>query len=768
MLLLRAFAIIALIRFLLLSAVVVVPLKLVNGIIKNMIMRKIISIIILLLSITAYSQLPYNEGFESISSANTLPTGMTSSSLGTNCLTYLASNTYNRTPHAGSKFASFKYGSNDWFYTPGLALTGGVSYQFSVWYITDGATGISFEAKYGTSASSAAMTGTITGASVTNPTNTSYTQLTGTFTPATTATYYIGLHGTLSFTPWYLTFDDIEVKAAASNMSYVSCTTTQNNTSNVSKGTTNNEIIGLQIVTTGSANPLSVSSFTFSIAGSTAASTDITNARLWSSGTSSSFSTVTQLGNVVASPNGSFTISSGTNLPFGLSEGTNYFWLTYDVPSGAITGHVVDAQCASVTVGGTAQSPTVTAPSGSRPIVAAPPPVNCDSYNGAFNVSSVGYLSTGTYHQEYVLVNSSTNTIVAINNTGSFSGAGIGGYYIYAVNYEGLRPAQLSVGNSWATVVAYDAVASNCIDLSTSYQGRVLYVCNTDSICEPNSIDVKVKNNNTASGYQTYYILVRGLNIIASNTTGLFTLAQYGTDGLFNIYVVNTNNASVINEITNLGPWADVPALAASCCMDVLGPRAYFVSDIAAASCTTLPVELISFESSCVNDQQSLTWKTASEENNAYFSLEKSIDGTNFSSIAIIPGAGNSNSTISYSAVDREYTNMCFYRLAQTDFDGSTHYSDIIGSSQCVSAYRYFSASVVNTENSFITVQFSSELEELTSLVITDELGQTIYRGESYKGDRKHEVPFNLFSNRSVYFFHIQNTTTQFLIKHVL
>lgn len=149
----------------------------------------------------------------------------------------------------------------------------------------------------------------------------------------------------------------------STDMVYSSGTTTQTNTSTVLKATTNNEVIGIQIVTTGTTNPLSATNFSLNTTGTTAPLTDITNAKLWSTGTSSTFATTTQFGATVAAPNGAFTIT-GTQT---LSTGTNYFWLTYDVPAGATTGNVIDAQCASLTVG-TPQTPTVTAPAGSRTI----------------------------------------------------------------------------------------------------------------------------------------------------------------------------------------------------------------------------------------------------------------------------------------------------------------------------------------------------------------------------------------------------------------
>ncbi len=152
----------------------------------------------------------------------------------------------------------------------------------------------------------------------------------------------------------------------AAAMAFSSCTTTQSVTSAVAPGGTSQQMIGIEIVTTGSTSAITASSFTFNTTGSSAVA-DISNAKLWSTGTSSTFATSTQLGSTTTSPSGSFTITGGTNMPLTLSTGTNYFWLTYDIASTATLSDVVDAQCTSVTVG-SAQTPTTQAPAGSRTI----------------------------------------------------------------------------------------------------------------------------------------------------------------------------------------------------------------------------------------------------------------------------------------------------------------------------------------------------------------------------------------------------------------
>lgn len=93
-----------------------------------------------------------------------------------------------------------------------------------------------------------------------------------------------------------------------------------------------------------------------------------------------------------------------------------------------------------------------------------------------------------------------------------------------------------------------------------------------------------------------------------------------------------------------------------------------------------LPIELISFEGVSKSGYNHLFWKTASEFNNDYFTIEKTQDGIDFVPIANINGAGNSNIVLNYDYIDYDISNTInYYRLKQTDYDGKYEYSHIIG-----------------------------------------------------------------------------------------
>lgn len=94
----------------------------------------------------------------------------------------------------------------------------------------------------------------------------------------------------------------------------------------------------------------------------------------------------------------------------------------------------------------------------------------------------------------------------------------------------------------------------------------------------------------------------------------------------------------------------------------------------------TLPVELLSFKGVVNNGKITLEWETATETNNDYFTIYKSKDGINWDNIGIVNGSGFSNHIISYQLIDNNpFMGINYYRLSQTDFDGTTKINDMIG-----------------------------------------------------------------------------------------
>ena len=91
-----------------------------------------------------------------------------------------------------------------------------------------------------------------------------------------------------------------------------------------------------------------------------------------------------------------------------------------------------------------------------------------------------------------------------------------------------------------------------------------------------------------------------------------------------------------------------------------------------------LPVEMLYFEARNMDDDAMLSWATASEENNDYFSVEHSTDGANFREVGKVDGAGSSTEQQVYQFLhDETVEGLNYYRLRQVDFNGSFEYSEV-------------------------------------------------------------------------------------------
>ncbi|MBO2007762.1 LamG-like jellyroll fold domain-containing protein [Hymenobacter negativus] len=96
-----------------------------------------------------------------------------------------------------------------------------------------------------------------------------------------------------------------------------------------------------------------------------------------------------------------------------------------------------------------------------------------------------------------------------------------------------------------------------------------------------------------------------------------------------------------------------------------------------------LPVELSAFTASFDGSEAvRLAWTTASEKNSARFEVERSIDGSEFGLLSIVPAAGSSAAQQAYALRDAHLPHtaaMLYYRLRLFDADGTANYSPVRG-----------------------------------------------------------------------------------------
>ncbi|MEP5613680.1 MAG: T9SS type A sorting domain-containing protein [Cyclobacteriaceae bacterium] len=141
----------------------------------------------------------------------------------------------------------------------------------------------------------------------------------------------------------------------------------------------------------------------------------------------------------------------------------------------------------------------------------------------------------------------------------------------------------------------------------------------------------------------------------------------------------------------------------------VLGLSSFSTFDPHVDASSPLPIELISFSAENAAEGVNLNWSTATELNNDFFTIERSLDGETFTDLVEIDGAGNSSSTLSYEFTDTGVSEgIYFYRLKQTDFDGKGSYSEIIAiyhTTEVVSDQLKLYPNPVNGETFYVSTE---------------------------------------------------------------
>ncbi|MDQ3111232.1 MAG: hypothetical protein M3R17_15190 [Bacteroidota bacterium] len=211
----------------------------------------------------------------------------------------------------------------------------------------------------------------------------------------------------------------------------------------------------------------------------------------------------------------------------------------------------------------------------------------------------------------------------------------------------------------------------------------------------------------------------------ANPTSGTYNTSLYSTT------YTNSGGAAgwtVMKAATIAGPWA----LSGTCVTTSTPPLTQrtgmtnFSVFAVAQSVQPLPVSIVDFSGSAGADFNHLQWTTASENQNDYFSLERSTDGVTFTELGRIDGAGNSTQLLNYSFNDMNPAEgINYYRLKQTDFNGDFTYSAVIDlnfhrGNMSVNNIR------PNPTNGEVNFDFASPEETEIHFIITDVTGRIV------------------------------------------
>jgi hypothetical protein len=175
---------------------------------------------------------------------------------------------------------------------------------------------------------------------------------------------------------------------------------------------------------------------------------------------------------------------------------------------------------------------------------------------------------------------------------------------------------------------------------------------------------------------------------------------------------------------------------------------------------TPMPVELLSFTSNVTSRDVHLTWKTAKEQNNKGFDIErKAFSDKNWNKVGFVEGNGNTNTQTTYNYDDKKLnTGKYSYRLKQVDYNGNYEYFTLNNSVEVGVPSKFdLSQNYPNPFNPVTNIEYSVPFDSKITVKIYDNLGReisTLVNESQVAG--YYTVQFNAASLSSgVYFYRI-------------
>ena len=347
------------------------------------------------------------------------------------------------------------------------------------------------------------------------------------------------------------------------------------------------------------------------------------------------------------------------------------------------------------------------------------------SGGGAFTLNVPVNISTGgdLNMSSGTIVTTSANLLTlqdeTVTSTVGNSSSYVNGPLAYTMSLSGSRTLNFPVGkgSDWRPAVLN--LTHNAATAYTYIAERFNSSAQTFGFTKPSTIE-------EVSAY-SYWDISRSPSSSANLTGGVVTF-YYGSAGTDDH--VTDYTGLTIGKSNGAGAWVDLIA-SATANNDGSITSGSFTSFSKFALANTmggnnaLPVELINFSAEKKSNQVDLLWSTASEINNDYFTVERSVDGKNFETIGTADGTGNNNAVLNYNFTDSKPVNgESYYRLKQSDFDGKFTYSKIvqvifIGTQSGMQVYQ-------NADNNIQVNLFSVSANEQVRICLFDVSGKLI------------------------------------------
>lgn len=294
---------------------------------------------------------------------------------------------------------------------------------------------------------------------------------------------------------------------------------------------------------------------------------------------------------------------------------------------------------------------------------------------------------------------------------------------------------------------------------------------NCDKKLDPKPIKWDYYNNaNRKALYNVYANLIKlrttpaylstfTTGTINSNLSGAIKWLNVSDNALKVVVYGNFDVNSATSTITfpSTGTWYSylndsVATINSTSVTVTLPPGAYYVftsKDI------VLPINLLSFTAEKSGKQAvQLKWSTSNEINNQYFEIQRSSNGTNFTTIGKLNALINLSSVKQYNFTDAKAGNINYYRLKQVDVNGQAHYSSIIRVSFDGTIHWQVYPNPANAGTALYVQDDVTNLQ----LTLSDASGKIIYRNTLKTAGAGQQVPLPVTTlAKGVYLLKVQS-----------
>lgn len=260
-----------------------------------------------------------------------------------------------------------------------------------------------------------------------------------------------------------------------------------------------------------------------------------------------------------------------------------------------------------------------------------------------------------------------------LTNLNGLENVGFTGRFLQISNNNGLTALNslnnlTEVGNNAATIGRYLSIGSN----------PNLTTLNGLNSLESIGTDFEITGNGNLADLNAFASLSSvGGEFAITNNPDLTNLDDFATTFSIEGNLIIASNMS-LSDCAALGicAYLDEPQGTISITSNAVGCNN--VAQVETA-CAAAPVELTFFRGEYEVESVALSWQTASEQNNAFFQVEHSTNGSVFQPLGIVPGSGNSTTSSDYNFRHQHPAEgLNYYRLKQVDYDGKFEYSPMI------------------------------------------------------------------------------------------